>query len=344
MATLQRLLDMAEESGTVSGPGTDTSPAFLTGFATDTDDFVGPLPPLRSCHLCGVVPKSTFVLECSHAFCKLCYEQIVHKGQGCPLDQERFEEGDVSSLVFKTKQLLKLSTRCHNWSGSCEFVGNVRETVDHLVKDLHVVRCGVVRDSILDHYARFGDDSDKIRPRSVDRKHRRSKRRHPAEPGGHESKAVFAPGRRQLAQSRRSKDDARVESADENSSLKTRDGRLATTMKTKLSSICPPSDSNADVALLDIFEVSYSHVDDRRLLRFYLVIRRSSSDDHLPWPFGRKHVVAIKHPEARDTRKELLIRERIENHLKHHGRSRKVSSQLGGYCPCARLGIIGFCP
>ncbi|XP_064468814.1 uncharacterized protein LOC135383141 [Ornithodoros turicata] len=139
-----------------------SAPTFLTGFAGVANwtavHLVDTLPPLRSCHLCGVVPDTTCVLECSHSFCIFCYNRILAKGRTCPLDQESFHEEETGRFIFKQNQLKKLKSRCPNFKYGCEFVGDVLTTLDHLNECAsHAIACwrcnqNVARGNIIDHF------------------------------------------------------------------------------------------------------------------------------------------------------------------------------------------------
>lgn len=135
---------------------------YVTGFSDSLDwrpiNFMD-LPPFRSCHVCGVVPNETFLLECSHSFCKSCYRRILQGGTCCPLDREAIDESDVRNVVLKKERLEKLSAACHNRVNGCGFVGGAEQVVLHYLTEceFHTVTCSkcnalVLRSEMLEHY------------------------------------------------------------------------------------------------------------------------------------------------------------------------------------------------
>ncbi|XP_064477153.1 TNF receptor-associated factor 6-A-like [Ornithodoros turicata] len=114
---------------------------------------------LRACSLCNVVPKVTLVLECSHALCELCYENVLQGKRQCPLDGEAFDEIHTTTFVQTARQIWRQTARCLNFNLGCDFVGTVAEVEQHFfqVCTFHGVTCGrchekVLRKEIVDHY------------------------------------------------------------------------------------------------------------------------------------------------------------------------------------------------
>ncbi|XP_064479949.1 uncharacterized protein LOC135393445 [Ornithodoros turicata] len=135
----------------------------LSGFSSVLDwrpiEFMG-LPSLRSCSLCNVVPKETFLLECHHALCSHCYKAVLQGSGRCPLDEESIQESEVQTLLIRPSHLQKWKMRCCNSSNGCDFVGNVEEATNHFLSDcaFHVVSCNrcsaaVLRRDIVSHYS-----------------------------------------------------------------------------------------------------------------------------------------------------------------------------------------------
>ncbi|XP_064479819.1 RING finger protein 151-like [Ornithodoros turicata] len=134
----------------------------LSGFSSAMDwrpiEFMD-LPSVRSCSLCNVVPKETFLLECSHALCGQCYQVVLRGNQRCPLDGESTQESEAQVCVFKPNHLQKCKMRCCNSSNGCDFVGNMEQVKNHFLSGcaFHVVSCNrcnaaVLRRDIVSHY------------------------------------------------------------------------------------------------------------------------------------------------------------------------------------------------
>ncbi|XP_064479331.1 TNF receptor-associated factor 3-like [Ornithodoros turicata] len=139
-----------------------TSERRLVGFSEALDwrsmNFMD-LISLRGCSLCSVVPQVTYVLECSHALCELCYHNVRQGERRCPLDDEDFEEINTSKLILKPGQIWKQKARCCNFKDGCDFVGTVEEVKQHFFNHctFHAVTCSrcqvkVLRKEIVDHY------------------------------------------------------------------------------------------------------------------------------------------------------------------------------------------------
>ncbi|XP_064478604.1 uncharacterized protein LOC135391952 [Ornithodoros turicata] len=137
------------------------------GFAPDIDgrsfSFVEALPSVRYCYSCNIVPKTTYVLECVHSFCKSCYDQVLAKGPRCPIDKGDFDVKYVRDMVFTQKQLKATKTICHNWIHGCGFAGNVMDMAKHSSGScgFHMVACrfckaSVRKDDMVDHFVSGG--------------------------------------------------------------------------------------------------------------------------------------------------------------------------------------------
>ncbi|XP_064479948.1 uncharacterized protein LOC135393444 [Ornithodoros turicata] len=138
-----------------------TSERQLVGFSEAMDwrfmNFVD-LISLRVCALCSVVPKVTFVLECPHALCELCYENVLQGKRQCPLDGQDFEDVNTSKLILTPGQIGKQKARCCNVREGCDFVGTVEEVKQHFFSQctFHAVTCSrcqvkVLRKEIVNH-------------------------------------------------------------------------------------------------------------------------------------------------------------------------------------------------
>ncbi|XP_064479945.1 TNF receptor-associated factor 6-like [Ornithodoros turicata] len=139
-----------------------TSERQLVGFSEAMDwrfmNFVD-LISLSVCALCSVVPKVTFVLECSHALCELCYENVLQGKRQCPLDGQDFEDVNTGKLILTPGQIGKQKARCCNVREGCDFVGTVEEVKQHFFSrcTFHAVTCSrcqvkVPRKEIVNHY------------------------------------------------------------------------------------------------------------------------------------------------------------------------------------------------
>ncbi|XP_064479279.1 TNF receptor-associated factor 6-like [Ornithodoros turicata] len=139
-----------------------TSERRLVGFCETMDwrftNFVD-LNPLMACSLCHIVPTVTFVLECSHVLCELCYQNLLQGKRRCPLDGEGFRETGTGKLILTPVQIGKQKARCYNFNEGCDFVGTVYEVKQHFFKEctFHAVTCTrcqvrVLRKEIVDHY------------------------------------------------------------------------------------------------------------------------------------------------------------------------------------------------
>lgn len=136
---------------------------YLTGFSRvlnwRSTQFVNALQDVRSCSLCGVVPNSTHLLACCHAFCDFCYDRILNNDRVCPVDGECFNGTDVKLVEFLESRLLKQHVRCWNNDQGCDFAGPLEDALTHFHKHcgFHQVRCArcegmVIRRDIFTHY------------------------------------------------------------------------------------------------------------------------------------------------------------------------------------------------
>ncbi|XP_064479935.1 uncharacterized protein LOC135393425 [Ornithodoros turicata] len=131
-----------------------SSEKYLVGFSKELDfrpiECVD-LHSTRYCCLCNVVPTVTFLLGCSHAFCELCYENLLGTDRRCPLDETDFEQDDVSKLTFKAKRLERTTVRCFNAKNGCNVVGTIQEVESHFFDECayYAVICTRCKASVL---------------------------------------------------------------------------------------------------------------------------------------------------------------------------------------------------
>ncbi|XP_064475401.1 TNF receptor-associated factor 3-like [Ornithodoros turicata] len=134
----------------------------LIGFCETLDwrpvDFVD-LSSALCCTLCSVIPGKTFLLQCSHAVCQLCYDGLLKCGGRCPMDKECFEESGVQTFAFSQRRVERQIVLCMNSKKGCAFVGTVEEMKHHFFKEceFHAVTCKlcrakVLRREVVNHY------------------------------------------------------------------------------------------------------------------------------------------------------------------------------------------------
>ncbi|XP_064478605.1 uncharacterized protein LOC135391953 [Ornithodoros turicata] len=139
-----------------------SSVTYLVGFSPEIDGrpfcFAKPLPSVRYCYICNIVPRTIYVLECLHPFCKTCYDRIVAKGPWCPVDGNYFNVEVVRELLFTPDRLKETKVICQNSNGGCGFVGNVMDIVEHSLRSCGFLmvtcrRCNesVRKDDMLEH-------------------------------------------------------------------------------------------------------------------------------------------------------------------------------------------------
>ncbi|KAH7949686.1 hypothetical protein HPB49_013902 [Dermacentor silvarum] len=98
----------------------------------------------RVCGLCGIVPKQTVKMPCSHFLCQSCHETSSQGARGrCPLDQKPFEEAECTAINFPAKKANRLKVYCWNESQGCKFMGTVEDILRHFENEcvFHAVEC-----------------------------------------------------------------------------------------------------------------------------------------------------------------------------------------------------------
>ncbi|KAM7284719.1 uncharacterized protein LOC115329262 [Ixodes scapularis] len=98
-------------------------------------------PAIRVCCLCGVEPRATLVLPCSHALCEPCFAATKDKGRVCPLDGHANDQDAMGRLQLPPDQVLRL--RAARWNQGCCFVGPVSGLLEHFEEHwaFHGVSC-----------------------------------------------------------------------------------------------------------------------------------------------------------------------------------------------------------
>ncbi|XP_049517331.1 uncharacterized protein LOC125943040 [Dermacentor silvarum] len=110
------------------------------------------VPQSRICGLCGVLPKSTVVLPCSHFLCELCLRASVQDGGClCPLDREPFDEEECERIRLPARKANSLKAHCWNEAQGCEFTDTMESLLHHYEKDciFHAVECQRCEEKIL---------------------------------------------------------------------------------------------------------------------------------------------------------------------------------------------------
>lgn len=136
----------------------------LTGFDDDFLElrhvsFAEPMPTIRVCGICGVVPSSTLLLPCSHAFCSMCMAQI-SASEGCPLDGKVFALANVQTIGFKRAELDQHRVLCGGCGEvpKCTFGGKLSDVKSHMTRfGSDMVWCGkccvpIARGLAVSHY------------------------------------------------------------------------------------------------------------------------------------------------------------------------------------------------
>ncbi|KAH7974801.1 hypothetical protein HPB49_019734 [Dermacentor silvarum] len=129
--------------------------------------FVEPLPSIRVCASCSVVPARAVQLPCGHTLCELCeydafvqaaaqLEQVnsalaMYHGGVCPEDGTPFAESQLKVLTFSMEQLHRHVAFCVNARFGCAFQAELRHMKGHCFTDCCVRRktCRYCRQDIL---------------------------------------------------------------------------------------------------------------------------------------------------------------------------------------------------
>uniref|UniRef100_A0A6M2CIJ6 Putative tnf receptor-associated factor 6 midgut overexpressed n=1 Tax=Rhipicephalus microplus TaxID=6941 RepID=A0A6M2CIJ6_RHIMP len=106
--------------------------------------FAEPIPAVRICAVCGLLPQTTTSLPCRHVLCKTCYPQCLVNGIcECPLDGDKFLVKDPEWKVFPMKNLLRRKVKCWNEDNGCDAVMTISDMLKHFDEECvhHTTRC-----------------------------------------------------------------------------------------------------------------------------------------------------------------------------------------------------------
>lgn len=119
----------------------------LLGYSRDLDwrptRFVGPVPSVRVCSLCGLIPDATVQLPCAHVLCRLCFDGSLRQGGVCPLDGQGFARDDAEWITLSLESFMKRKVRCWNDVNGCDEVVEVSKVSDHFSNEcaFHATSC-----------------------------------------------------------------------------------------------------------------------------------------------------------------------------------------------------------
>lgn len=117
---------------------------FALGINWRVMHFAEHVPATFVCGLCGVIPKRTLVLPCSHALCEPCHRASVTQGVGiCPLDMVPFAQVECHANSMAAKRANSLMAHCWNEAQGCKFVGTVKAVLQHYEEEctFHALEC-----------------------------------------------------------------------------------------------------------------------------------------------------------------------------------------------------------
>ncbi|XP_037529005.1 RING finger protein 151 [Rhipicephalus sanguineus] len=122
----------------------------LTGFAPFLElrrvTFLEPLPAVRVCSVCGMVPSCTALLPCCHVVCKGPCGRQVETDKRCPLDGRLVTAASIMQHNFEQSELEQLLVHCLNGADNCSFtckLGELRGHVSECFSD--IVECAKCR-------------------------------------------------------------------------------------------------------------------------------------------------------------------------------------------------------
>ncbi|KAH6924365.1 hypothetical protein HPB50_016318 [Hyalomma asiaticum] len=131
----------------------------LTGFGEFLERrrvaFVEPLPAVRVCAICGLVPPSTQLLPCCHVVCADPCGTVVADAGACPLDGQLASR--IVTFKLERRELDELLVHCLNGADNCDFTGKLGELGKHFSTcargRVDCLRCGtrVRRDTVAAH-------------------------------------------------------------------------------------------------------------------------------------------------------------------------------------------------
>uniref|UniRef100_A0A131XED3 Putative tnf receptor-associated factor 3 n=1 Tax=Hyalomma excavatum TaxID=257692 RepID=A0A131XED3_9ACAR len=127
----------------------------LLGYSRDLDwrstRFVGPVPSVRVCSLCGLIPEATVQLPCAHVLCRLCFDGSLRQGGVCPLDGRGFTRDDAEWISLSLESFMRRKVRCWNDVNGCDEVIEVSNIADHFSNEcvFHAVMCSKCSSAVL---------------------------------------------------------------------------------------------------------------------------------------------------------------------------------------------------
>lgn len=118
---------------------------FLRGVDWRPTQLRDPLARSLVCSLCGVVPRRTASLPCSHVLCESCLEGSMEGAVDgrCLLDERHFLPAQIVWNAIRPEDVITAKVRCWNAASGCDYAGPVRGLLDHFEKDcaFHVAMC-----------------------------------------------------------------------------------------------------------------------------------------------------------------------------------------------------------
>ncbi|XP_077530036.1 uncharacterized protein LOC144142412 [Haemaphysalis longicornis] len=134
----------------------------LFGYSRDLDwrptCFVDPVPTVRVCSLCGLVPDATAQLPCAHFMCRPCYEGCLRLGGVCALDGQAFGRDDAEWISLSLENFMRKKVCCWNEVNGCDAVAEVSKIADHFSNEcaFHAASCSqcgavVLHRDVVDH-------------------------------------------------------------------------------------------------------------------------------------------------------------------------------------------------
>ncbi|KAL1450326.1 hypothetical protein MTO96_043933 [Rhipicephalus appendiculatus] len=134
----------------------------LTGFGDFLErrrvTFLEPLPAVRVCSICRLVPPDTELLPCCHVVCAEPCGSLVVAAGSCPLDERLVTTASVTSFKFEQSEIEQLLVRCLNGVHNCSVICKLSELREHVLACLgDEVKCsecgeGVRRDAAAGHF------------------------------------------------------------------------------------------------------------------------------------------------------------------------------------------------
>lgn len=127
----------------------------LLGYSRDLDwrptRFVGPVPSVRVCSLCGLIPEATVQLPCTHVLCRLCFDGCLRQGGVCPIDGQGFAHDDAEWISLSLESFMRRKVRCWNDVNGCDAVIEVSKIADHFSNEcaFHATSCSRCSSTVL---------------------------------------------------------------------------------------------------------------------------------------------------------------------------------------------------